>query len=60
MLRRQKEENYDLLLDGSRANILKTAAAAKVVVCNSTNLLSDERKRLFAGEVWEMVFARTC
>ena len=31
------------MLDGSRANVLKTAAAAKVVVCNSTNLLSDER-----------------
>ena len=43
MLRRRKEENYDLLLDGSRANVLKTAAAAKVVVCNLTNLLSNER-----------------
>ena len=42
-LRRRKEENYDLLLDGARANILKTAAKAKENVCNETNLLSDER-----------------
>ena len=43
MLRRRKEENYDLLLEGSKAKILKSAADAKVVVCNSTNLLSEER-----------------
>ena len=42
-LRRRKEENYDLLLDGSKAKILKTAAKAKEDVCNETNLLSDER-----------------
>ena len=43
MLRRRKEENYDILLEGSKANILKSAADAKVVVCNSTNLLSEKR-----------------
>ena len=43
MLRRRKEENYDVLLDGSRASVLKTAAAAKETVCNVTNLLSEER-----------------
>ena len=43
MLRRRKEDNYDILLDGLKANILKSAADAKVVVCNSTNLMSEER-----------------
>ena len=42
-MRRRKEENYDLLLDGSRAKILKNAAKAKENVCNETNLLSEER-----------------
>ena len=31
------------MLDGSKANILKSAVDAKVVVCNSSNLLSEER-----------------
>ena len=42
-LRRRKEENYDLLLDGSKAKILKNVAKAKEEVCNETNLVSDER-----------------
>ena len=50
MLRRRKEENYDLLLEGSKAKILKSAADAKVVVCNSTNLLSEERSDYL--QVW--------
>ena len=42
-LRRRKEENYDLLLDGSRAKTLKTAAGAKKEICNETNIVSEER-----------------
>ena len=38
MLRSWKEENYDLLLDGARANLVKTAAKAKEEVCNETNI----------------------
>ena len=42
-LRRRKEENYDLLLDGSRAKVLKTTAGAKKEICNETNIVSEER-----------------
>ena len=43
-LRRRKEENYDLLLDGARANILKTAAKAKEEVCNETKFIVRRKK----------------
>ena len=42
-LRRLKEENFDVLLESSRANILKTAATVKKTICNESNLMSDER-----------------
>ena len=42
-LRRLKEENYDVLLESSRANILKSAATVKKTICNESNLMSDER-----------------
>ena len=42
-LRRLKEESYDVLLESSRANILKTANPVKKAICNESNLMSDER-----------------
>ena len=42
-LRRLKEENYDVLLESSRASILKTVETTKKTVCNESNLMSDER-----------------
>ena len=42
-LRRRKEENYDILLDGSRSEALKTAAGVKKEICNETNIVSEER-----------------
>ena len=42
-LRRLKEENYDILLESSRANIVKTANPVKKTVCNESNLISEER-----------------
>ena len=42
-LRRREEENYDILLDGSKSEALKTAEGVKKVICNETNIESEER-----------------
>ena len=45
-LRRREEENYDLLLDGTRSEELSDAEGAKREICNETDIVSEERLSL--------------
>ena len=59
-LRRRKEENYDILLDGSRSETLKTTAGVKKEICNETNIVSEERSDYLQVRcgMWDLVDAR--